>query len=61
MEKSRDNPSMANGESQGEEGSYSRSTKRQISSPLCCICHLRIAELEKCKGRVVLRDDIVKD
>ena len=33
----------------------------KFSSPLCYICHLRIAELEKCKGRVVLRDDIVKD
>ena len=35
MEKARDNPSMATGESPEQEGCYSRSTKRQQESPLC--------------------------
>ena len=35
MEKARDNPSMATGESPEQEGGYSRSTKRQKESSLC--------------------------
>ena len=37
MEKARGNPSIATGESQEQEGGYSRSTKRQKESPLCYI------------------------
>ena len=53
-----------------QEGGYSGSTKRQNEGPLCFIegmeiCHLKNAELEpklqKYKGRVALRGDIVKD
>ena len=69
MEKARDNPSMKFGQSQEQEGSYSRSTKRQKKkvqfATLMDMCHLQTAELEhklkKYKGRVVLRGDIVKD
>ena len=35
MEEARNNPSMATGESQEQEGGHSRSTKRQKESPLC--------------------------
>ena len=55
-------------ESQEQEGGYSGSTKRQKRAhfaSLMDICHLKNAELEpklqKYKGRVVLRGDIVKD
>ena len=64
----RDNPSMATGERQEQEGGYSRSTTRKMKvhfATLIDICHLKNAELEpnfqKYKGRVVLRGDIVKD
>ena len=68
MEEARDNPSVANGESQKQKGVCSRSTKRQkkvLCATLMYTCHLRNAELEpklqKYKGRVVLRGDVVKD
>ena len=37
MEKARDDPSMAIGQSQEQEGGYSGSSKRQQESPLCHI------------------------
>ena len=62
MEKARDDPSMAIGESQEQEEGYSGSTKRKKKvhfATLMDICHLRNAELEsklqKYTGRVVLR------
>ena len=69
MEEAADNSSIATGESQEQEGSYSRSTERHKKkihfATLMDICHLQNAELEaklqKYKGRVVLRGDIVKD
>ena len=69
MEEARDNPSMATGESQEQEGGYSGSSKRQKKkvhfATLRDMCHLKNAELEprlqKYKGRGVLRGDIVKD
>ena len=67
-EKARDNPSVATGERQEQEGGYSGSTKRQKESPLWCTDgHMSPlnAELEpklhKYKGSVVLSGDIVKD
>ena len=65
----RDDPSMAIGESQEQEGGHPGSTKRQNKkvhfATLMDTCHLKNAELEpklqKYKGRVVFRDDIVKD
>ena len=65
MEKARVNPSMANGESQEQEGGYSRSTKRQKKVHWWHMSPQKNAELEPelqtYKGRVVLRGDIVKD
>ena len=68
MEEARDNPSMATGECKEQEGGYSRQRDKN-ESPLCYIdVHLspqkrgvRTKITEKCKGRVVLRGDIVKD
>ena len=66
MKKAQDDPSIAIGEGQKQEGGYSGNT-RQKESPFCYIDgHLsRIAELEPklqiYKGRVVPRGDIVKD
>ena len=67
MEKARDNSSMGVGESQEQEGGYSGSTKRQKESPLCYTDghmspqKMRKLEpkLQKYRGRVVLRGDIV--
>ena len=60
--------SMAIGESQEQEGGHSGSTKRQKKVHFATLmdpCHLKNAELEpklqKYKGRVVLRGDIVKE
>ena len=69
MEEARNNPSLATGEGQEQEGGYSRSTKRQQESPHCYMDgHLSSQKtrswnpkLQKHKGRVVLRGDIVKD
>ena len=69
MEEGRNNPSMEHGESQEHEGGYSRSTKwhnkKVHFATLMDMCHLKNAELEqkiqKYKGRVVVRGDIVKD
>ena len=69
MEKSSRQFQHGNWKNQEQEGGYSRSTKRQKESPLCYtdghMCHLKNAELgpklQKYKGRVVLRGDIVND
>ena len=54
--------------SQEQKGGHQRGTEKQQQSSLCFIdglCHLTNSELDpqfqKCKGRVVLRGDIVKD
>ena len=68
MEEVRDKPSMATGESQEQERRYQGSTRKQEESPLCYtdghMSPQKNAELEpqlqKYKGRVVLRGDIVK-
>ena len=62
MEKARDNPTMATGESQDR-----KQTKRKSTFvTLIDICHLMNVKSQpklqnKYKGRVVLRGDIVKD
>ena len=68
LEKARDDHSMATGEHQEQEGSYSGSTKRQKEGKFATLMdmgHLKNAELErkiqKYRGRVVLRENIAKD
>ena len=69
MEKARDNSSMGLGKSQEQKGGYSGSAKRQNESPLCFSDgHMSPQKnaglepkLQKYKGRVVLRGDIVKN
>ena len=68
MKKARDNISMGSGKSRKEKGVYSGNTQRQKKvhfATLMDICHFENAELEpklqKYIGRVVLREDIVKD
>ena len=51
MEKARNNPSMATGESQEQEGGFSGNTKRKKKkvhfATLMDICHLEKSELER--------------
>ena len=68
MEEARDNSSMGFGNSQEQEGGYPGSTKRQkdvLFATLMDICHLKMRsynpKLQKYKGNVVLRGDIVND
>ena len=68
MEEARNDSSMGLGKSHEQKGGYSGSTKRQKEvhfASLMDICHIKKRELEpklqKYKGRVVLRCDIVKD
>ena len=68
MKKAREDPCLATGESQEQEGGYSPSTKKQKQvhfATLMDICHLEKAELEpqfqKCNDRAVLRGDTVRD
>ena len=69
MEIARDNSSMGFGKGQKKGGGYSGSTMRQTESPFCYTDgHVSPQKmrswkpnLQKYKGRVVLRGDIVKD
>ena len=66
MEKARDDPSVEFGKvkSKTEVILEAQRDKQKVHASLMDICHLKNAELEptfqKYKGRVVLRDDIVK-
>ena len=65
IDEAQNNPSMATGESQEQEGAYSRSTKRQKESPLCYIDgHLSSrkrgvgTKITEVQDRVVLRKNL---
>ena len=69
MKEARNDPRLAVGESEEQEGGYSGSTKRQEASPLCYIWWTSVISkmrsynqnFRRKKGRVVLRGDIVTD